>query len=98
MQIDDGGRGGPGPAVGIAALVVLTAAEIATATAGGVARATRIGLLGGLLTLKATVVLVVLMRARASRRAARLTIAAVGAAVGFAVVLMLETAFRARVR
>jgi len=43
------------------------------------------------------VVLTLFMRAQSGRRAARLTVVALAAAVGFAVVLMLEAAFRARV-
>ena len=78
-------------------LLALTAAELAIATAGVGDRATRIAALVGLLSAKATVVLTFFMRAQASRRAARLTMAAIAAAVGFAIVLMLEAAFRARV-
>ena len=40
-------------------------------------------------------VLTLFMRAQARRRAARLTLAALATAVGFAVVLMLEAAWRA---
>jgi hypothetical protein len=77
-------------------LIALTAAEIGIALAGG-DRATRITALVGLLGVKAAVVLTLFMRAQASRRAARLTICALATAVGFAVVLMLEAAYRARV-
>jgi hypothetical protein len=78
------------------ALVLLTAAELGIALAGG-DRATRIAVLVGLLGAKVAVVLTFFMRAQSSRRAARLTVVALAAAVGFAVVLMLEAAFRARV-
>jgi hypothetical protein len=77
------------------ALCALTAAELGIALAGG-DRALRITALVGLLGVKFAVVLSFFMRAQASRRAARLTLAALAAAVGFAVVLMLEAAFRAR--
>jgi hypothetical protein len=77
-------------------LVVLTAAELALALAPG-DRALRITALVGLLGAKMAVVLTLFMRAQASRRAARLALVALAAAVGFAVVLMLEAAFRVRV-
>jgi heme/copper-type cytochrome/quinol oxidase subunit 4 len=78
------------------ALVALTAAELLVATAGG-ERAARITALAGLLMAKVALVLTFFMRARASRRAARLALVALVAAAGFAVVLMLEAASRARV-
>jgi Na+-translocating ferredoxin:NAD+ oxidoreductase RnfA subunit len=81
-----------------AALAVATALEIWVATAAGGDRATRVTALVGLLTAKASVLVSWLMGARLHRRVAALTIGAMGLAVGFAVVLMLEAAFRARVR
>ena len=47
---------------------------------------------------KVALVLTFFMRARASRRAARLALVALVAAAGFAVVLMLEAASRARIQ
>ena len=79
------------------ALVGLTAAELAISTAG-VERAIRITALAGLLMAKAVAVLTFFMRAVASRRTARLALIAIVTAVVFAVVLMLEAAFRARIR
>ena len=87
---------GASPLPPFLALAGLTAAELGIALAGG-DRAVRIAALVGLLAVKATVVLTLFMRAQAGRRAARLTVVALAAAVGFAVVLMLEAAFRARV-
>ena len=84
------------PLMPFVALIVLTAAELGVALAGG-DRATRVTALSGLLGAKVAVVLTLFMRAQTSRRAARLTVAALATAVGFAVVLMLEAAWRAGV-
>ena len=84
------------PLTPFVALVALTAAELGVALAPG-DRATRVAALAGLLGAKVAVVLTLFMRAQASRRAARLTVAALATAIGFAVVLMLEAAWRAGV-
>ena len=77
------------------ALCVLTAAELAVAGSGA-GRAGRAVVLVALLLVKAAVVLTAFMRAPASRRSAWLTFAAIATAVGFAVVLVLESAYRAK--
>jgi hypothetical protein len=79
------------PLLAFLALVVLTAAELAVLRAGG-GRAGRVTALVALLFVKVTVVLGTFMRAQSSRRAARLTLLAIGIAAVFAVVLMLEAA------
>jgi Na+-translocating ferredoxin:NAD+ oxidoreductase RnfA subunit len=82
--------------IGVLALATALELWVATATSGG--RAARLTALTALLTAKAGVVVAALMGARAHRRVAALTLGAMGLAVGFAVVLMLEAAFQARVR
>jgi hypothetical protein len=62
-----------------------------------VGRAPRITLLAALLMTKVGLVLSCFMRARASWRASWLALVSIGAAAGFAVVLMLEMAFRVNV-
>jgi hypothetical protein len=57
-------------------------------------RAARITTLAGLLMAKVGLVLLFLMRARQSRRSARLLLTAIVFCAGVAVVLMLETAYR----
>jgi cytochrome c oxidase subunit IV len=79
-----------------ALLVALTACELLVPGMDA-GRAARITALAGLLLAKVGLVLSFFMRARASRRAARLTLLAVGVAAGAAVVLMLETVFRVNV-
>jgi len=64
----------------------------------GIERAARITALAGLLIAKVGFVLFGIMRARANRRAAALTLVAFPAATGIAVVLMLETMFLVGVR
>ena len=72
---EDAPAGARSPTTAFLALVALTAAELAIFSAG-VERTLRITALVGLLMAKAAVVLTLFMRARASRRAARLTLAA----------------------
>ena len=60
----------------------------------GMERAARITTLAGLLMAKVGLVLFFLMRARQSRRSARLLLTAIAFSAGVAVVLMLETAYR----
>ena len=79
-----------------ALLAALTACELFVAGMDA-GRAARITALAGLLMAKVGLVLSFFMRARASRRAARLTLLAIGVAAGVAVVLMLETVFRVNV-
>ena len=87
----------PSPAFAFLALVALTAGELAVALGSG-NRAARIAALACLLLAKVAVVLTFFMGARTSRRAARLVLVAFVLAVGFAVVLMADTAARARLR
>ena len=79
-----------------ALLAALTACELFVPGMDA-GRAARITTLAGLMMAKVGLVLSFFMRARASRRAARLTLLAVGVAAGAAVVLMLETVFRVNV-
>jgi presenilin-like A22 family membrane protease len=60
-------------------------------------RAARITALAGLLIAKVSLVVFFLMHARANRRSARLTLAAIAFGAGVAVLLMLETAWRVSV-
>ena len=82
----------------MAAVAALTVAEILVARSDG-ERALRITALAGLLMAKVGWVLLIFMRARARavRVAARFVVAALLLSAGYAVVLMLEAAFRARV-
>jgi hypothetical protein len=84
--------------VAFGALAAATGAELWLAVAAPGDRATRVAALAGLLTAKGAVVLSWLMGARAHRRTAALTLAAVGIALGYGIILMLEAAFRARLR
>ena len=77
-----------------ATLIVLTAAELFVVGLG-MERASRITTLAGLLMAKVGLVLVFLMGARENRRSARLLLAAIAFGAGVAVVLLLETAYRA---
>jgi hypothetical protein len=77
-------------------LAALTACELGVAGMDA-GRAALITALAGLLMAKVGMVLSFFMRRRASRRAARLTLLAIGMAAGAAVVLMLETVFRVNV-
>jgi hypothetical protein len=79
-----------------ALLVACTAAEVAVAVVPG-ARAARVTALCGLLMVKAAIVLMLFMRAQPSQRATRLVWAALAVGIGYAVVLMMEAAFRAGV-
>ena len=81
-----------------AALCVLTAAELLVVGVGsGAGRSAPGAALVTLLLAKAGVVLAFFLRAPARPRAAALTLAAIVMAVGFAVVLILEAGFLARV-
>jgi len=85
------------PLLAVFALVAaLTACELFVAGMDA-GRAARITALAGLLMAKVGLVLSFFMRARANRRAARLTLLAIGVAAGVAVVLMLETVYRVNV-
>jgi len=79
-----------------ALLAALTACELVVPGMDA-GRAARITALAGLVIAKVGLVLSYFMRARASRRAARLTLLAIGVAAGVAVVFMLETVFRVNV-
>jgi hypothetical protein len=79
-----------------AALIAFTALELIVVGLT-MERAARITALAGLLMAKVGLVVFFLMRARANRRSARLTLAAIAFAAGVAVVLMLETAYRVSV-
>ena len=79
-----------------ALLVALTAGELFVVGMDA-ERAARITALAGLLMAKVGLVLSFFMRARANRRAARLTLLAIGVAAAAAVVLMLEMVFRVTV-
>jgi len=81
----------------VALLAALTACELVVSGMEDAGRAARITALAGLLMAKVGLVLSFFMRRRASRRAARLTLLAIGVAAGVAVVLMLETVFRVNV-
>ena len=90
-------RPAPFPLLAVFALLAaLTACELGVPELDA-GRAARITALAGLLMAKVGLVLSFFMRARASRRAARLTLLAIGVAAGVAVVLMLETVFRVNV-
>ena len=78
------------------ALLVLTACELVVANLAA-GYATRITILLGLLTTKIGVVLTVFMRARATWSASRFTLLSIAFAASVAVVLVLETLFRASV-
>ena len=84
-------------AIGFAALVLLTIAELILIGLD-LDRAVRVTALCGLLMAKAGLVLAVFLRVRPGRRDPRLALAALFLAAGFAVVLMLEMAFRMRQR
>jgi cytochrome c oxidase subunit IV len=86
-----------GLAPGFAALIAMTVAEL-TVVDLQIGRAARVTVLCGLLLAKAGLVSTVFLRVRLRRRDPRLALAAVLLAAGFAVVLMLETAFRMRQR
>jgi hypothetical protein len=98
---ENAGSGLPAAILILAAVAVaaLTGAEIAIA-GGEIARAAKITALVGLLLAKAGVVGFAFMGLALGlplgRRSARLTLVAVAVAAGYAVVLMLEAAFRAR--
>ena len=85
----------PSPLLPFLALVGLTAGELVVATTAG-ERAARIAGLSCLLLAKVAAVLIWLMGARNSRKGARLVAVALVLAVGFAAVLMADTAARAR--
>ncbi len=82
-------------AIGFAAIVALTVAELMVIGLD-LDRAVRVTALCGLLMTKVALVLVVFLRVRFRRRDPRLAVAALFLAAGFAVVLMLEMAFRMR--
>jgi len=84
-------------AIGFVAIVALMIAEL-TVIGLDVDRAVRVTALSGLLMAKVGLVLVVFLRVRFRRRDPRLALAALFLAAGFAVVLMLEMAFRMRQR
>jgi hypothetical protein len=77
------------------ALAILTSAELAVLGLQA-SRQARITALAGLLMAKVGMVFVFFMRGRVTRATSWLAVAAVLAAAGFAVVLMLETAFNVR--
>jgi hypothetical protein len=80
-----------------AVLLVLTTAELLVpGLAAG--RDVRITLLASLLMAKIGLVFVAFLRVRANSRFAGLLAAALVSAVGFAVVLMIETWYRVRIR
>lgn len=76
-------------------LLGLTGAELWVATTPA-ERAARITALAGLLMLKAGVVLMLFMHGRSRLRVSWLVFAGLAVGVGYAVVLMMEAAFRAR--
>jgi heme/copper-type cytochrome/quinol oxidase subunit 4 len=84
-------------AIGFVAIVALTIAELMV-MALDVDVAVRVTALCGLLMAKVGLVLVVFLGVRFRRRDPRLALAALSLAAGFAVVLMLEMAFRMRQR
>ncbi|HXU64034.1 MAG TPA: hypothetical protein VN962_20185 [Polyangia bacterium] len=79
------------------ALAALTAAEVALVLRDGDARLQTTALCG-LLLMKAGLLLAYSLRATPRRPGPRLALVALVTAVGFAVVLMLEAAYRAGVR
>lgn len=84
-------------AIGFLALAILTIAELLVVGLDfGLDRAARVTVLCGLLMAKAGLVLAVFLRVGGRRRDPRLALAALFLASGFAVVLMLEMAFRMR--
>jgi heme/copper-type cytochrome/quinol oxidase subunit 4 len=87
-----------GTAIGFGVLLALTVAELTVAVALDLDRAARVTALCGLLIAKAGLVLTVFLRVGTRRRDPRLVLAALFLAAGFAVVLMLEMAFRVRHR
>ena len=95
---DSGDR--PSGALPIAAaflsLVALTAGELFVITGLDAGRPARITTLAGLLMAKVAVVLSFFMHARKQRRAAWFALVAIVFAAGAGVVLLLETAYRAR--
>jgi hypothetical protein len=93
-----GARAGRTALAAFGALALATGAELWLAVGASGDRATRVTALVGLLTAKGGVVLTWLMGARAHRRTATLTLGAMGIALGFGVILMLEAAFRARLQ
>jgi len=84
-------------AIGFAVLVALTIAELVVVGLD-VDRAARVTALCGLLLAKVGLVLKLFLRIGARRRDPRLALGALLLASGFAVVLMLEMAFRMRHR
>jgi heme/copper-type cytochrome/quinol oxidase subunit 4 len=84
-------------AIGFVAIVALTIAELIVIGID-VDRAVRVTALCGLLMAKVGLVLMVFLRVRFRRRDPRLALVALFLAAGFAVVLMLEMAFRMRQR
>lgn len=94
---EESGPGATALSLLLAAIVVaaLTGAEIAISRAG-VAQAPKVTAMVGLLLAKAATVAAFFMGARLGRRTAGLTALAVVVAAGYAVVLMLEAAWRAR--
>jgi heme/copper-type cytochrome/quinol oxidase subunit 4 len=85
-------------AIGFGVLLALTITELAVVGLDLVDRAARVTVLCGLLIAKVGLVLTVFLRVGARRRDPRLALAALFLAGGFAVVLMLEMAFRMRQR
>ena len=84
-------------AVGFGALLMLTTAELLVpGLAAG--RSLRITVLVGLVMAKIGIVFVAFLRVRANRRSTGLLAAALVMAVGFAVVLMIESWYRSGVR
>ena len=81
---------------GFAVLAVLTVTELMVATSAVAPRA-RATALAGLLIAKAGVVLGACLRVTLRRASPRLALVALVTAAGFAVVLMLEAVFQARV-
>jgi hypothetical protein len=94
---EESGPRAPAASLLLAAVAVaaLTGAEIAISGAE-IARAPKVTAMVGLLLAKAATVGAFFMGARFGRRSARLTLVAVAVATGYAVVLMLEAAWRAR--
>jgi heme/copper-type cytochrome/quinol oxidase subunit 4 len=85
-------------AIGFGVLLALTVAELGVAVVLDLDRAARVTALCGLLIAKVGLVLTVFLRVGDRRRDPRLALAALFLAAGFAVVLMLEMAFRMRHR
>ncbi|HXJ22164.1 MAG TPA: hypothetical protein VMT03_18220 [Polyangia bacterium] len=86
------------PSLGaFAVLAILTAAEIVVASSG-VGDRPRVTALTGLLLAKAGILLVFSLRASWRRSAPRLALIALLLAVGFTIVLMLESVYRTGVR